>query len=396
MNECKKINKLKNAGGKVKKVILISGFDTYSERVYYLERYFSMNYEVEVILSDFGHFTKEKIDKTLTDQNNRRYIETKPYKRNLSFSRIWSHFHFSKSVYNILKNEEVFLIYALIPPNFLAYFLNKLAIEKLQVKLIFDIIDLWPETFPMRRFKDNFIFRIWRNVRNNNLNNADAIVTECDLFLEKIPSSLHEKTETLYLTREDKKVSWKFQREVDDETFDICYLGSINNIIDIDFIVELCEEINKHKKVVLHVIGDGEKIDELTSRLNKSHLGYVLYGKVYGSKEKEEIFNKCLFALNVMKKDVFVGLTMKSIDYFEYGMPLINTINGDTSKLVMKYNCGYNFNPKEDTVEEYTQKLIKTSKETFNSMKEQSRKVFEENFTEEIFSERLSNIIKKM
>ena len=35
-----------------------------------------------------------------------------------------------------------------------------------------------------------------------------------------------------------------------------------------------------------------------------------------------------------MKQEVFVGLTMKSIDYFEAGLPIINNIHGDTWNIV--------------------------------------------------------------
>ena len=53
------------------------------------------------------------------------------------------------------------------------------------------------------------------------------------------------------------------------------------------------------------------------------------HGKVFDSKEKNRIFETCHYGLNIMKDSVFVGLTMKSMDYFE-GLPIINNIQGDT------------------------------------------------------------------
>ena len=45
-----------------------------------------------------------------------------------------------------------------------------------------------------------------------------------------------------------------------------------------------------------------------------------------------------------MKDSVKVGLTIKSIDYFSYGIPIINNIKGDTWKIVEDKNVGINFN----------------------------------------------------
>jgi len=66
------------------------------------------------------------------------------------------------------------------------------------------------------------------------------------------------------------------------------------------------------------------------------------YGKVYDPKEKQQIFDKCHFGLNIMKDTVCVDLTLKSIDYFQHGLPILNNIQADTTKIVDKYNVGFN------------------------------------------------------
>lgn len=37
-----------------------------------------------------------------------------------------------------------------------------------------------------------------------------------------------------------------------------------------------------------------------------------------------------------------VGLTMKSLDYMIGGLPMLNSIGGDTEKLVADYDLGFN------------------------------------------------------
>ena len=47
--------------------------------------------------------------------------------------------------------------------------------------------------------------------------------------------------------------------DLSEEHINLCYLGSINNIIDMDLIVEMCKAIGQYKPVTLHIIGAGEK-----------------------------------------------------------------------------------------------------------------------------------------
>lgn len=374
-----------------KKVLIISGFDTYRERVHYLEKFYSKNYEVKVLLTDFKHFHKEKIDKNNFDMNTTVFINTKPYSKNISFSRIWSHYSFSHSVYNFINNEQFDILHSLIPPNFLTYFLNKFGKKNKNVKIIVDIIDLWPESFPIAHFKNNPFFYLWERIRTNNLKYIDQIVTECNLFKEKIPTQYRDKTTTIYLTREDTKVDLRFTGH--SERIDICYLGSVNNIIDINFIINVCGKIKEIKPVKLHIIGDGERLSIFLQKLKINNIDYEYYGKIYDKERKEKIFNNCHFAFNVMKKNVFVGLTMKSIDYFQHGLPLINTIQGDSYQIINNYQCGFNYIEETDSLENLVNSIVKISNEDLLRMRHQSRKVFEELLSENNFNKKLDELM---
>ena len=66
------------------------------------------------------------------------------------------------------------------------------------------------------------------------------------------------------------------------------------------------------------------------------------YGPVYDSIEIKDKIGKCHFGLNIMKSNVQVGLTMKSMTYMGLGIPIINNISGDTWRLVEKKYIGIN------------------------------------------------------
>lgn len=132
------------------KVVIVCAFDTYFDRVKLLKEYYKKE-DVIVISSDFSHRKKKKIHNEMSDLD----INVKEYKKNLSIDRLISHYQFSKSVYNELVAIQPDLIHALVPPNSLSKYLS-LYKEKYNVKLIFDIIDLWPETLPVGNIKTYF------------------------------------------------------------------------------------------------------------------------------------------------------------------------------------------------------------------------------------------------
>ena len=95
---------------------------------------------------------------------------------------------------------------------------------------------------------------------------------------------------------------------------------------------------------------------------------------------------QCHFGINIMKESVCVGLTMKSMDYFEYGIPLLNNIKGDTWKIIEKYGVGYNLkNPEDITWKELKDKV---------NIRQKVRKVGEKLFTIESFYKTMDQIMR--
>ena len=134
------------------KICIIHCFDTYEHRVDLLHDYFkAKGTEVTVITSDYMHFEKRKRTDKKEDFH---YIKAIPYASNLSLTRLWSHLRLSKNIFAKIESKEYDLLWVLIPPN---CFVRDAAIYKRkyrETKLVFDVIDMWPETMPIAKFKD--------------------------------------------------------------------------------------------------------------------------------------------------------------------------------------------------------------------------------------------------
>ncbi len=371
-----------------KTAVLITCFEFYEERMMAAgEQLAALGYHPIYIESDFRHLQRER----RTDhRDDLVFIPTKPYRRNLSFARINSHRIFAREA---LKKAETFdpdLLYVIVPPNSLVKRTAEYKARHANVKVIFDILDLWPETLPIKNAMHLFPCRCWKNLRDRYLSCAEHVFTECDLFHSVIDTSaLEGKLSTLYLSRQIRPFS--SEPSLPPQQISLAYLGSINNIIDIPRICGLVQALAAKMPVTVHVIGNGENKDAFLDGLKKAGATVKFYGELYDMEEKQKIFDQCHFGLNILKDTVCIGLTMKSIDCFECGLPVVNTISGDTADFIRRYRVGVAW---AGTAEETALELLQSLTGECHLMRENCRKLFEEQFSYDCFEKKFYQGIK--
>lgn len=362
----------------MKRVVVISGTNHYEERAKSVIEEYQKENEVIYLTSDFDHVTKQPYEIGLPFAQQLHVLE---YKKNLSVSRILSHIVFSVKTYFRLCKLKPDIVYVEIPHNTLAT-ATKWYKRFHKCELIMDIFDMWPESLPIK--SNNPIFKIvcsvWRSFRNHNLKYADKVYTECNYYQELIRSEgCDVPMETKYLTR--KKVDLDIQTVWDPQKIHLCYVGNINNIIDIPFITEFMSKLNEKRSVCFHLIGNGESRTRLIESLEGKGIQVISYGVVYDVYRLQEIFNQCYFGINFLLPDLAIGLTMKSITYLRGGIPLLNTVDGDTWNMVENYQSGLNI--QREDIFTAIDRIAAMKKEEINAMKQNAHVVFEEHFAEE-------------
>lgn len=380
-----------------KKAVIVTPFDNYSYnvRVKYIERcLFSMGYDVVVLSADFDHRKKCHYS---AKRDNLELLHVPEYSSNLSFRRISSHYCFARAVFNRLRELRPDLIYGSTPPNFLVKYLAKYKKRFPRTKLIYEIGDLWPETLPLSGKIKTIAapaLGVWRRLRDNYIDKGDGLICECQLFRDVIGKHVKIKnSQTIYLCKEDQWLNAFTPKEVGD-FLNFAYVGSINNIIDIDLIVNFLSAIKQKRKVHFDIIGGGENAGRLIQLCDKANIDYRDHGIVYDEKAKREILGKCQFAFNIMKTSVVVGATMKSLEYFHSGLILINNITSDTVDIIDRYDCGYNL--QSIGVEEAAQRVIELTKEEIYKKQIASRKVFTDLFDERVITNLFTQYIEKI
>ncbi len=374
-----------------KLAVLLSCTDHYQNRMYLFDEYLqAQGYHTQYLAADFHHNRKESYT---CDVPGVKQLHVRPYQKNLSVSRILSHRDFARAAYRYLESlpREPDLIVAEVPPNFLASYMARYKKRHPKVKLVMDLFDLWPETFPSGKAKKLLApaFAVWAALRNRSLPRADRIITECDLYRRKLGLTEAPNCRVLYLAGNHPTVS-RTEVHFPQDCLNLCYLGAINNIIDIPAIAELVGELTAYKPVAVHVIGKGERVEEFLAALESAGARVRYHGAVYDEGEKQAIMAQCHFGLNIMKPTVCIGLTMKSVDYWSFDLPIINNISADTTELVDSWSAGINL--RDGAVAQ----IGSMEPAQLLQMRCNVRRMFDTCFAQPVILERMGSILKEI
>lgn len=297
----------------------------------------SSGHDVFTITSDFCHANKESV---FYSENNIKTFFTFKYFTNTGFSRLLSHFLLTFSfILWYLKNKNKFeCVYVTSPFAICSMFVGFFG----RSKLIIDVIDFWPDSLPFpNAFLYNLITFFWHKINYYSYKNADYIISLSSNFLDLIPSS--KKKLQIGLGTFSNFVDYK----CNDDIINLVYVGNIGNLYDF---TTLIDAINlSHNKFHLHLVGAGDVLIELIDILKYYDIDYKYYGCIYDSYELKKIMSQCQIGFNGFKGSTNASFSYKALTYFSYGLPIINSMKGDLSFIINKYNLGYNYLAEDPT-----------------------------------------------
>lgn len=404
-------------------IFIVTHSSTYDCRAEAAGEYFrEKENQVQYIFSDFDHLRRTGRSASGTgkeaDSGSVVYLPMRPYRKNLSARRLLSIRRFAGDVNKYLDGqlgtlqktrgvawvEENVLIWFLIPANSFVRAASVLK-KRYGVRIVLDLIDLWPESIPRPELQKLPPMRVWASLRDRYLDCADWIFTECSLY-QKILDLPEEKTTVLPWFKDEPEGREKTGSSAagsasagrqDKQPLQIVYLGAVNHIIDIELITEFLRRVKEflgreNRELLLHLIGEGEHKQDFLRSLAEGEIPFRDYGAVYEEEQKKSILQPCSFGLNFMKSSVRVGLTMKSIDYLSFGIPILNTIPDDTWELVDREKIGVNVD--RDHLETAVQAVAEISgdPEEWQAMHVRARETFEKNFTRQAFWQVLDSV----
>lgn len=308
-----------------------------------------------IISSDFLHGKKEYVVES-ERKNDISYLHVPAYRKNLSFSRIYSHLIFAFKLRRYLKEITPASVYCAMPTSTAAYVCGKYC-KRHGIKFVIDVIDLWPDSLiPVLNDLNSKLLKTllfpWKYITVQAYKMADIILAESEKYAE-YAAQYNKKAPVypVYLGVDKKKVECLIAKcsthieKPNDEVW-ICYGGNLGVSYDFETLIKGVSVLNGNYKYRLLFVGDGvcrQKVEELCLEysINVQITGFVDYGTFLKYLSFSDI------AINIFKVDTKVVHSYKFNDYVATNCFVINSLSGETAQMVEDYKVGLNFDFKD-------------------------------------------------
>lgn len=329
---------------------------------------------VELVTSDFSHFTKSKraLSNNLSDLSyNITFIKEPVYQRNVSLKRYYSHYIMSKNLskyLNTIKNPDV--VYCSVPSLSVANVTVRYTQEN-NIPLVIDIQDLWPEAFemilPFMKLSKLMLSPLRRNAENI-YSKADRIVAVSDTYARRAAcvNNRIDRGLNVYLGTDIHyfdSIAERSKIEKPNNEFWIIYIGTLGSSYDIPSVMDALELLDNKgiKNIVFKVLGDGP----LKNKFMKYIQGKNIRVDFTGLLDYEMMVHYLVasdVAVNPIVKGSAASIINKVGDYAAAGLPVLNTQECmEYQELVESYNSG--FNCKNGNVEDLACKILELYKD---------------------------------
>jgi len=324
-------------------------------------------HEVVWWTSNFSHHFKSFRSKGWEDRSiakgiTLRLVPTTSYKSNIGIGRIIRDSVFALRAYRRGKKMEApdCIVYSESPLTF-GYAGQKLA-EFHGVPKIFDQMDLWPELFEkafpvwIRWFIRLILLPVYMN-RRSNYKKLDGVMALAEPYLEaafNVAPILRSRPHELVYNGVDVE-SFRFAMKKSDGLLEFLpdknggdlwavFAGSLGPSYDIPTLINVARQLEKiNSSVRIIIAGDGPYASEI-KRFHAENGGkYLLYVGKLSPEQLVTLYGMCDIGINAYSKRSNVEMPDKIYDYTAAGLPVINSLCGEVSRIIDDNNIGFQY-----------------------------------------------------
>lgn len=214
----------------------------------------------------------------------------------------------------------------------------------LKVPHVFEIRDLWPETFiDMNVWKKNSILsRIFYSIESYTVRNSNAFIVLSPMTIDYLVDKYNvDKSKILLLPNGvndsfyDIKNSFHSLKSRGD--ISIKYVGGLDSVHGLDFLIELAVLLPEGFNVTL--VGDGKDKDRLIAKTKLLGLKNVEFLPPVPKKDVPRVMNNSDL-LFLSTADVFYGSENKLYEYMAVAKPIVVASNAEHNNPVIDIGCG--------------------------------------------------------
>ncbi|WP_081389963.1 glycosyltransferase family 4 protein [Paenibacillus odorifer] len=300
-------------------------------------------------------------------------------------------FQISLLFWLIKHNKEYDLVHAC---DFDTVLPARICTKVFKKKIVYDIFDYYIDSFQVPKILKPLIEKIDILI----MNSVDAVIITNESRLEQIKKSNPKKIVVIHNSPEEmsreviqglpKIVSMKNKQYINkSDKIKLVYVGilSYNR-----FLLELLEIIQTNSRYELHIAGFGP-YEANVENSSKEHENILFYGKIpYNQVLNLEEYCDVLFAVyNPSVPNHKYSSPNKLYEAMMLGKPIIVARDTGIDQLVEKFDIGKVVDYEKGSFNKALSELAEIQKEKWD-VKERSQKLFFENYSWKIMSERLS------
>jgi glycosyltransferase involved in cell wall biosynthesis len=283
-----------------------------------------------------------------------RLVPVPSYKSNNRFGRYFKDIIFSIKAFHLF-NKETKPHLIISADNPLTFSLPSFKFAKNNnIPIIYDQMDLWPEFIESSLPSIFHIFFLpFYHSRKINYSQLSGGISLGKNYLARMrniqPILLNKPTELIYNGIDvmhfrnlmKNKLNNKlipFKKKQNELWF--IFAGTLGPSYDLINLLEAVKKLNNHNYKFL-IAGSGPLMS-IVVEFSKKYSNIIYLGKV-SPNELYPIYNICDVGLALYTKKSNVDMPDKFYDYTSAGLAIINSLNGEVSDYISKYNLGFNY-----------------------------------------------------
>lgn len=270
------------------------------------------------------------------------WVKTTAYKKNNIFRmlNIVSYFFKIRSVLPKLNlNKPDVIIGSTVHP-FAPLIASRFA-QQYNVPFIFEIRDLWPQTFiDMGIWTNNSIkSRLFKAIEYLTVSKADRIIILSPLTLNYLAEEYaYPQKDILLLPNGVNEKFIQKSRQSINLPISITYVGGIDSVHGLDFLIDLADAL-RSEDIIFNIYGNGKEKTRLLTLSEKKNLSNIIW---HDSIPKDEVPSKLSEAnlLLLSTANVLYGSENKLYEYMASAKPIIFATSGMHNNPLDEVKCG--------------------------------------------------------
>ncbi|MCM3722110.1 glycosyltransferase family 4 protein [Solibacillus isronensis] len=216
--------------------------------------------------------------------------------------------------------------------------------RKHKKKILLYCLDLWPDSLAAGGIKESsVVYKFFKKLSKWVYSSADSIAVTSSMFKEYFRDTLKvSKKEIHHIPQYAEDLFTESIEVPKNDKFNFVFAGNIGDMQSVETIVKAANELRNHTNIIIHIVGDGSKLEECKLLSKQMKLDNIIY---YGRKPVSEMpyyYGLADAMLITLKNNKAISYTLpgKMQSYMAACKPIIGAINGEASHVIREANCG--------------------------------------------------------